>query len=50
MAVVSGVEQPPRTDDVQLAPGGRYIMRITIVDGGTGAKSRSPRFPLQLAP
>jgi Ethylbenzene dehydrogenase len=47
---IAGVDQPPRPDDVQLTPGRHYSMRITIVDGRTGARSQSDLLPLYLKP
>ena len=41
---------PPRPDDVQLEPGRRYMMRISIYDGTTKATSRSQLFPIYLRP
>jgi hypothetical protein len=40
----------PRPDDVQLVPGRRYMMRITIYDGTSKMSSQSPRFPIYLRP
>ena len=41
---------PPWPDDVQLVPGRRYLMRISIFDGTTKTTSRSQRFPIYLRP
>jgi len=41
---------PPWPDDVQLAPGRRYMMRISIYDGTTKTTSQSQRFPIYLRP
>ncbi len=41
---------PPRPDDIQLAPGGHYAIRITIVDGTTKARSVSDLIPIYLRP
>ena len=45
-----GVPDPPRTDDVQLEPGRRYVMRVSIMDGQTKAVSRSGLIPIYLDP
>jgi Ethylbenzene dehydrogenase len=37
-------------DDIQLAPGGHYAMKLTIYDGGTHASSSSGLIPLYLKP
>jgi len=41
---------PPRPDDVQLVPGRRYLMRLSIYDGTTKTTSRSQQFPIYLKP
>jgi hypothetical protein len=41
---------PPRSDDVELVPGRRYMMRITIYDGSTKTSSQSQPFPIYLRP
>lgn len=40
----------PRPDDVQLVPGRRYMMRITIYDGASKMSSQSQLFPIYLRP
>lgn len=45
-----GVLPPPWTDDVQMTPGRTYSMRISILDGATGATSRSGLIPVYLRP
>jgi hypothetical protein len=45
-----GVPDPPRPEDVQLEPGRRYVMRITIMDGQTKSVSRSGLVPIHLKP
>ncbi len=40
----------PKPDDVQLVPGRRYMMRISIYDGTTKTTSRSQLFPVYLKP
>lgn len=40
----------PRPDDLQLHPGLRYMMRITIMDGTTKSVSRSGMIPIYLQP
>ena len=46
----NGVPDPPRTDDVQLQPGRRYVIRITVMDGETKSVSRSDLIPVYLNP
>jgi hypothetical protein len=41
---------PPWPDDLQLVPGRRYMMRITIYDGTTKTTSQSQKFPIYLRP
>lgn len=41
---------PARPDDLQLQPGRRYVMRITIMDGQTKSVSRSGLIPVFLNP
>jgi hypothetical protein len=45
-----GVPSPPHADDVPLAEGNRYLMRITIVDGSTHGTSVSELFSVYLRP
>ncbi len=40
----------PWPDDVQLVPGRRYMLRVTIFDGATKSSSRSALIPLYLRP
>lgn len=47
---VSGVQQPPRPDDVALTPGRRYLIRVTIYDGATHSSSASDLTPIYLQP
>jgi hypothetical protein len=47
---LQGVPAPPRDDDVQIEPGRRYLMRISVTDGTTKATSRSPLVPVYLKP
>jgi hypothetical protein len=49
---IDGVRPPPRPrpDDVQLVPGRRYMMRITIYDGASKMSSQSQLFPIYLRP
>lgn len=47
---ISGVQQPPRPDDVPMVPGRRYMMRITIFDGTTKSTSQSGLVPVYLRP
>ncbi len=46
----SQVQGDPWPDDVQLVPGRRYLMRITIYDGATKTSSRSSLIPVYLRP
>jgi hypothetical protein len=43
-------DEQPRPDDLQLEPGRRYVMRITITDGQTNSVSRSGLIPIYLKP
>jgi len=47
-------DQPPPpapwSDDIQLVPGHRYMMRITVYDGSSKTSSRSQLFPIYLRP
>ena len=47
---IPGPTPPGRPDDLQLEPGRRYMMRITITDGGTKSVSRSAMVPIYLKP
>ncbi len=40
----------PWTDDLQLVPGRRYMMRITVYDASDTKGSRSTMLPLHLVP
>src|SRR5882672_4066399 len=40
----------PWPDDLQLVPGHRYMMRITVYDGTAKTSSRSQLFPIYLRP
>jgi hypothetical protein len=48
--LLGGVPAPPWDDDVQIEPGRRYLMRISVTDGTTKATSRSPLVPVYLKP
>lgn len=44
------VNWTPWTDDVQLVPGRRYLMRVTVYDASSTRGSRSALLPLYLRP
>ena len=41
---------PPRAEDVQLQPGQRYVIRVTIMDGQTRSVSSTGLIPVYLRP
>jgi hypothetical protein len=40
----------PWPDDIQLVPGRRYMMRVTVYDASSTRGSRSAMLPLYLKP